>query len=248
VDSTNRVVLDAAKEGAAEGLVVVADRQTAGRGRQGRTWSSEAGDGLLLSILRRPRVPAVQGWLWTPLAGVAALEALRPWLPGAWLKWPNDLMWDSRKLGGILCELSTIVDRVDALVVGLGINLRSPRAGWPVDLARRATSLAEAMGEGNEELSGATRCVPPKETVLSALLSRLAAREANLFESGPAPLLAAWRTALAPMFGRELRVELGDSTLRAAATGVADDGALLLVDDNGRALRVVAGDVHLGVL
>ena len=139
VDSTNRVAADAARSGAADGLVIVADVQTAGRGRQGRRWVAPPACGLTVSFLRRPRVDAADAWIWTLLAGLAA-HAVAP--GGAWLKWPNDLMIGERKAGGVLCELVTTGMRLDAIVVGVGLNLVDPPGGWPDAIAARATSLA----------------------------------------------------------------------------------------------------------
>ena len=114
VDSTNRVAADLARRGAADGLVVGADHQTAGRGRRGRTWESRPGSSLLVSVVLRPAPPLV-----TLAAGVAAAEACEA-VAGVTvaLKWPNDVLAPAGKVGGILCELVG-----DAAVVGLGLNL-----------------------------------------------------------------------------------------------------------------------------
>ncbi len=129
VASTNRVAADLVREGAGDGLVVVADHQTAGRGRRGRTWESRPGSALLVSVVLRPVPPLV-----TLAAGVAAAEACQA-VAGAKvdLKWPNDLMLDDAKLGGILSELVG-----DAAVVGLGLNL-----GW-------APAGAACLGPGTD--------------------------------------------------------------------------------------------------
>jgi BirA family biotin operon repressor/biotin-[acetyl-CoA-carboxylase] ligase len=125
IDSTNQFAADLARAGAADGLVVGADHQTAGRGRRGRTWESPAGSGLLVSVVLRPVPPLV-----TLAAGLAAAEACEQVAGVATtLKWPNDVLLDSRKVGGILSELVG-----DAAVVGLGLNLT-----WAPEGAARLT-------------------------------------------------------------------------------------------------------------
>jgi len=237
VDSTNRLLGDRARAGAPAGLVIVADAQTAGRGRQGRRWSSEAGQGLYVSILRRPDVPATEAWRWTLLAGLAARAAVGPHLPapGAWLKWPNDLFVGRRKLGGILCELSSAGPRVDAIVVGIGLNLRPPATGWPPDLADRATSL---------EQHGAASGL--RDRVLADLLGALTLLEADLGSPGGAAALTSLaRDAMAPMIGRSATVEVGGAPRTVVVTGLADSGALEVLEEDGAARALLAGDVHL---
>ncbi|MCP4870936.1 MAG: biotin--[acetyl-CoA-carboxylase] ligase [Proteobacteria bacterium] len=237
VDSTNRLLSERAHDGAPAGLVIVADAQTAGRGRQGRTWTSEAGQGLYVSILRRPAVPATEAWRWTLLAGLAARAAVAPHLggAGAWLKWPNDLFVGTRKLGGILCELRSTGGAIDGIVVGIGINLRPPGGGWPPDLSSRATSLLE---------QGAPDGL--RDRVLKSLITSLEQLERELARSGgAADLMAQARDAMAPMIGRSASVELGGAVQTVVVTGLADSGALEVLDEGGAARTLLAGDVHL---
>jgi BirA family biotin operon repressor/biotin-[acetyl-CoA-carboxylase] ligase len=119
VDSTNRYLLECAATGASEGIVAVADEQTAGRGRLGRTWVAPPGSALLVSVLLRPQIPAERVHLVTLAAALAAIDAL----PGidAGVKWPNDVVVDDRKLAGILAE----ADGTGAIVIGMGLNVRS---------------------------------------------------------------------------------------------------------------------------
>ncbi len=142
IDSTNRYLLDRAAEGAPEGLVAVADEQTAGRGRLGRTWVAPPGSALLVSALLRPRLAVDRTHLVTLAAGLAALDAVRA-LTGvqAGLKWPNDVVVDDRKLAGILAE----ADGVGAVVVGMGCNVRPDVL--PADLASIATAVSLDRGE-----------------------------------------------------------------------------------------------------
>jgi BirA family biotin operon repressor/biotin-[acetyl-CoA-carboxylase] ligase len=220
--STNLDASIAAREGAEAGLVVLADEQTAGRGRQGRTWIAPPGCGLLVSVLRRPPVEARQAWRWTFLAALAVLDAVLD--RGIWLKWPNDLYLGEAKLGGVLCELETVGTRVDSLVVGMGLNLRTPPGGWPEDLA----TPAAALDDDRHRLP-----------LLADWLTALAAWEERLLAGED--VLPAVRDAMAPMIGLTVRVDGAP----ARVAGLGDSGALVVVDDAGRR-EVVAGDVHLG--
>ncbi len=157
VDSTNDIALALAAGGAPEGTSVLADVQGAGRGRRGRSWFSPAGAGLYLSVVVRPGESARTLSLLTLAAGVAAAEAVAAasGLPVE-LKWPNDLVtgrpW--RKLGGLLCESTGPGATVDAVVVGLGINLR--QAAYPPEIADRATSIETELGP-SDRAGGARR-------------------------------------------------------------------------------------------
>ncbi len=233
--STNRDVLDLAREGEPAGLVLVASEQTAGRGRQGRAWLGSAGRSLTFSVLRRPEVPATEAFRWTLMVGLAARQAVGC---GVWLKWPNDLFVGDRKLGGVLCELQTLPDRGLALVLGVGINLRPPAAGWPEELEGRATSIEESSGTRHDTQS--------TEELLQAFLRGLEAAEESYREQGPGPLMQRSREAMGPLLGRTVQVELGTSVVSARVTGLGDNGALEVVDDGGRSRQLLAGDVHLG--
>ncbi|MGH8823258.1 MAG: biotin--[acetyl-CoA-carboxylase] ligase [Jiangellaceae bacterium] len=228
--STNADVAAAARAGAAEGLVIAADHQTAGRGRLGRTWSSPRGAGLAVSALLRPSGVPAHRWPWIPLlAGVVVVEALRT-IPGVdtVLKWPNDVLLGGAKLAGIL------VERVEggespAAVVGIGLNISAAPQG--------ATSLA--AGSGSE--------VDP-EAVLATLVDCLSSRyEAWVGQGGnPAPWLGAAYRAVCDTLGREVRVDLpGDATIEGRAVDIDAAGRLVLRTPTGDAV-VGAGDiVHL---
>ena len=225
VDSTNRVASEAARRGDPAGLVVVADVQTAGRGRQGRSWTAPPGCSLTVSYLRRPRVAPTDAWAWTLIAGLAAHAVA----DGAWLKWPNDLMIGERKAAGVLCELVTRGAQLDAVIVGIGLNLCAPPGGWPPEIADRAIDL--------QTLDPAL----DRQAALDRLSAALLDLEDALARRGTVPLLTAAEHAMAPMIGRQVRVD-GRS---ARVLGIGHNGALRLHD--GRAeFSVLAGDVHLG--
>jgi len=143
--STNDLAKRLAREGSAEGTVIVAEEQTEGRGTKGRTWHSPGGQGLYASVILRPRRPDLS--LLPLTAGVACLEAVRE-ATGlrAALEWPNDIVWKNRKLGGILCEGEFLGNTVSFAVLGIGLNIGQKTADFPSALRRTATSLRLALG------------------------------------------------------------------------------------------------------
>ena len=145
LDSTNDLAKELAVQGAPEGTVVVAEAQTGGRGRLGREWDSPPGVGLYVSLVLRPMLPPMelpQITLTTAVAVVRAVRRVAGVAPG--IKWPNDLLLNGKKLGGILTEMETESDRIRHVVVGLGLNVNNP--GFPPELAATATSLTLTAG------------------------------------------------------------------------------------------------------
>lgn len=224
--STNADLLAEARAGAAEGLVLVAEEQTAGRGRLGRSWSAPPGAGLIFSVLLRPAgVPPTRlGWL-PLLTGVAVASAVRDQtgLPAS-LKWPNDVLVGERKLAGILAEAHG-----DAVVVGVGLNITLTQAELPVPAA---TSLLI------EDAASTDRAA-----LLAAILAGLA-RRYLAWRTGPAGAeLRADYLRWCATIGREVRAELpGGAVLTGTAADVDDAGRLVLRTPGGL-VPVSAGDV-----
>ena len=231
VTSTMDIAAKLVRDGVAEGVVVVADQQTAGRGRLGRTWSSPPGAGLYLSYVLRPgrgeerRVTS----LVTLTAGVAVHDAITAATGLATeLKWPNDVMVNRRKLAGILAEGSSLGTADQAIVVGIGINVL--RTSHPPDVAERATSLEEALGR--DDVDG--------YALLDDVLEALTSRYAQLRAGDGDGILRAWRAA-SPS-ARGARVEFADAAKQGVTRGVDDEGALLVETATGIE-RVIAGEV-----
>jgi BirA family biotin operon repressor/biotin-[acetyl-CoA-carboxylase] ligase len=213
-----------ASEGAAEGVAVLADEQTAGRGRLQRAWSSPKGAGLYFSILLRPRIPVDRWPLITFMAALAVGDALQE-ATGLRtdIKWPNDLLSGERKICGILSEaIETPAGR--AVIVGIGINL-TPSA-FP-----EATSVAEATG-----------VKPDREAILAALLSALTRWYSLLNEREK--IVAAWSSRSSYATGRLVQVNNGDELWRGTTCGVEPDGALRLRTVSGEIKVLRAGDVQ----
>jgi BirA family transcriptional regulator, biotin operon repressor / biotin---[acetyl-CoA-carboxylase] ligase len=228
--STNADVGRRARDGAAEGLVVVAEHQSAGRGRMGRTWSAPARSALLFSVLLSPATVPAERWPWLGLiAPLAVAEAVRTAADvHARVKWPNDVLVGDRKLAGILLE------KIDlAAVVGIGLNVTLREDELPHEAA---TSLS---------LEGAA--VTDRVTVLAAVLRTLETRYRAWSEDhgNPRVVLAAYKELSATM-GRHVRAELPDGkTIEGTATDVDTDGRLIIEGPAGRT-ALAAGDViHL---
>ena len=232
-DSTQRVARELARGGAAEGTIVVAEAQTAGRGRLGRSWHSPPGVSIYCSIVLRPPAPPTAVPQLALVAGLAAADAVVDATGlDARIKWPNDVLVEDRKVVGILTEMEAEVDRVHFVIAGIGVNVNTPPDAFPPELRDKAGSLRAALGRPVERV-----------VVLARLVAALEARYATWRRDGLAPLLPAWaaRDALA---GRTVAVGDAAGTLLGRVLGVADDGALRL-DVDGVERRVTAGEVTL---
>ncbi|HJT29769.1 MAG TPA: biotin--[acetyl-CoA-carboxylase] ligase [Pyrinomonadaceae bacterium] len=227
--STNTELARRASEGAAEGLVILADEQTAGRGRLQRAWSSPKGAGLYLSILLRPTIPHNLWPLITFMAALAVGDALRE-AAGVQtdIKWPNDLLSGERKICGILAEsIDTPLGR--AVILGIGINLTAN--AYPPELATVATSISEATG-----------MEPDREQILAAVLDTLSRWYPRLAE--PEQIVDAWSNRSSFASGKLVQVSNGDDVWQGTTCGVEPDGALRLRTSSGEIKLVRAGDVY----
>lgn len=242
VDSTNSVLRDMASEGAPEGTVVWADRQTAGRGRSGRAWQSRGDWGLWFSVLLRPgsAIPASYGGMLPVAAGVAVARSLaaRPGLAGkVKLKWPNDVLLCGRKVCGVLCEASLLGSVVNWAVIGVGVNVSTPQGGFPEAIAQTATALDQHM---------AAHDVPDRAGLLSEVAGAVMESYGELVSHGPQPIVAAATELMSSMIGQVVTCTTAYGQLRGRVAGVGTDGTLLLTTDDGARFSVNAGDVHIG--
>jgi BirA family biotin operon repressor/biotin-[acetyl-CoA-carboxylase] ligase len=223
--STNDEVRAAGRGGAAAGLVVVAERQDAGRGRRGAAWVCPPGEGLAFSVLLRPTAGKA---LWPRLslaAGLAVAEALGRFGVFAEVKWPNDIWIGGRKICGILVEAGE-----DFVIVGIGINVGVRE--FPAVLEDSATSLAIERGEA-----------PPRAAVLAAVLERLRVWDGCIggrFDD----LLRGLRERCA-LTGKRVRMSCGGELLRGEMAGIGDGGELLLRDGGGLRKVVQADEVRV---
>jgi BirA family biotin operon repressor/biotin-[acetyl-CoA-carboxylase] ligase len=241
--STNDVAAHLADLGAEEGTIVVAEAQTAGRGRMGRVWFSPPGAGLYVSIVLRPlpapRASAAQGLdvvqtpsaLLTLAAGVALAEAVQASTGLAVeIKWPNDLLAGKRKLAGILAEAAAQGGALHFVVLGCGLNLRS--AAYPPELAERVTSIEAEVDRPAD-----------RALILAEILAALAARYADLQGGRFDAILGAWRERAPSLPGSLVEWDSPRGVQRGRAEDIDQTGALL-VRTNGRTERLIAGEVR----
>ena len=235
IGSTNDVAAALAAEGGErEGLVVVADRQTAGRGRRGRAWFSPAGSGLYVSIVLAPgraRVDPVRATLLLTLAaGVALAEAVHAATALApAIKWPNDLLVGRRKLAGILGEAAATDEGVASVVLGYGINV-GPMA-YPPDLADRATSLETELGRPTD-----------RAALLAETLAAMARRYDDLLDGRFDAILDAWRARAPGAAGARVAWTSPAGPRSGVTAGIDDRGALLVRTSEGTE-RIVSGEL-----
>jgi BirA family biotin operon repressor/biotin-[acetyl-CoA-carboxylase] ligase len=233
VSSTNEVVHSLARLGNPEGIVVLAERQTHGRGRLGRTWISTPGKSLTLSVLLRPPIPPARAPQLTLVTAVALAAGLRSetGLP-VQVKWPNDLRIGGRKTGGILTEMAGTGRTIGHVVIGIGLNVNPDPGGFPEEIRHTATSLAEAAGAPLPRQRISKSSWIRSTTPMFATLTRDSSRSARL-------------GGLSDTIGREVTVREHGRVVRGAARGIDDEGFLLVEAFDGTISRVVSGDVSL---
>ena len=231
--STNDEVKRLARQGAPEGAAVAAKTQTGGKGRRGRSFQSPAGTGMYFSVLLRPEAPAEDCMHLTCAAAVAAakgVESLCGITPG--IKWPNDLTWGNRKLGGILTEISANDGKVEWAVIGIGINCRTPEGGFPEEIAQIATDLQTASGV---EITPQQLC--------GEILQQLKVLAATGI-SDRSRWMTVYRKACVTT-GKPVQVIAPLGVREAFALEVADDGSLLVEYPDGCREWVNSGEVSV---
>ncbi len=233
-DSTNVQAMRLAREGAAEGTLVVAERQTQGRGRLGRSWVSPGFVNLYGSWILRPTLAPADAPQLSLVAALAVARALEPLAPGAVaIKWPNDCLLAGRKVAGILTEMDAELDRVRAVVVGIGVNLNAGARAFPAELRATATSVRLTTSRKVDRVAFA-----------AALCDALEAVYDRFLHEGFGALIAEWNR-YSCLSGREVTVDCAGQHTTGLVRGVDARGRLVLVGDGGREIPIVAGDVSI---
>jgi len=229
ISSTNTEALRLADRDVAEGIVVVADTQTAGRGRRGHGWEDLPGRSLLMSVLLRPEWPAEEQACLSLAGAVAAATAIKQVADiEARTKWPNDLLLDGVKVGGVLLEATS-----GAVAVGIGINVLGPAAELQARVGRPLTTIEEAAGQAVH-----------REDLLVELLRSLDELYAAFVEAGPAPIVEAYRP-LDVALGKRVGVEAPEGQIMGLAVEIDELGHLVVEDEDGNAHTLMAGEVVL---
>jgi len=231
VSSTMDTALELAEKGASEGTIVIAEKQTGGRGRLGRKWHSPPKSGLWFSLILRPPVPPAKSPCLSILSALALSEVLRTkYKIQAMIKWPNDCLVDKRKICGILTELSAELDKVNYVIIGVGINVNISAKQFPREIKSIATSLKEELGE--------------KVNRIDLLRSYLEQFELNyqIFKAKGFKAFLPKVKKHSYLLGKRIKLKQGRKLIQATAIDIDSDGALL-AKRRHEILRVTAGEV-----
>jgi len=230
-DSTNRVAFELGQAGEPEGAIVLAEEQSAGRGRAGRTWHSERAAGIYITLLLRPKLAPVQAPVLTMMAGLsahAAVEALTGLAVD--LKWPNDLMIRGKKAGGILTEMHADPGQVRFVIVGIGLNVNQER--FSGELTGLATSLRQETGKTQSRMELLVRLLREFETDYNRFL-----------REGMPSVIQRFEVVSSYAHGKKVRVTNGAESYVGTTAGLGPEGLLQVEREDGRVVTVIAGDV-----
>lgn len=233
IASTQDIACKLARQGAEEGTIVIAEKQTKGRGRQGKSWSSPGG-GLYFSIILRPNLEPAQALQLPLVVGVAVAKAIKKVTAlQPRLKWPNDIVIAGKKVGGILIETSTKQGKIDHTVLGIGLNVNTAKSLLPEAIRGTATSLVE---EGGQNIS------PLK--LLQCLFREFEALYIEFLAYGFDKTRKQWK-AMSNTIGSRVKIDSGGAEIEGEALDIDSEGFLLLRRENGNIDRVISGDVSL---
>ncbi len=233
-DSTNIRAREMAVAGAHEGTVVIADTQTAGRGRKGRWWHSPEKGGIYMSLILRPRLSPEDAPRITLMTAVALAEALTAFTDAAiQIKWPNDLLINNKKICGILTEISTEMDMVEYVIAGMGMNVNMGPDAFSGGLEDIATSLSMETGQTFD-----------RAKVVKTILEKFE-ETYDLFTAGRFdPIIDRWKT-FSSILGKTIRIDVLGKLHQGRVLDVDNSGVLIMEDTNGKVHRFYSGDVIL---
>lgn len=229
VDSTNSVAMALGEQGEPHGTLVIAEEQTAGRGRAGHSWHSEKTNGIYMTVLLRPPISPQQAPIITLTAGLAVREAILEQTGVAPdLRWPNDMLFGRKKFCGILTEMNAEQDRIHFVAVGIGINVNHERV--PEQLSSIATSLRIETNRAHSRIE-----------IVARLLRHLDSYYNRFLSEGPEPILARFAEVSSYAQGKRVRIETPSETYTGTTEGLDPGGLLRVRRDDGRILPVIAG-------
>ena len=232
LESTNQTVKALAEQGAGHGTLVVAERQVSGRGRRGRPWHSPKGSGIWMSILLRPKIHPMSASMLTLVAAMAVYDAISSRVEGCAIKWPNDIVVDGRKICGILTEMSSELDAIHYVVIGIGINVNTD--DFPEDIASVAASMHVVTGAYYKRAQIIADVWKAFETYYDMFL-----QTENLSH-----MVALYNDRLVNM-GRKVYIEERGEQYEGIARGIDAEGALLVEKADGTRVSVISGEVSV---
>lgn len=236
-DSTNLRIKQAGDEGAPHGTLAVADRQTAGRGRRGRTWESPAGSNIYMSILLRPEITPDKASMLTLVMALSVAEGIGQCMsqsecPVLQIKWPNDIIINGKKLAGILTEMSSQIDYINHVTIGVGINVNT--TDFPEEIAQTATSLQIECGHSVK-----------RAHLIAAVMERLEENYETFLKTGDLSGLIDRYSALLVNRDRDVRIICMKETYEAHAVGIDNTGELIVRREDGSVEKINAGEVSV---
>lgn len=234
VDSTQRIAHMLAHNEAEEGTVVIANEQISGKGRMGRVWHSPKSTGIWMSIILRPKIPLPKAPQLTLIAAVAVAQAIEETasvLPQ--IKWPNDILLSGKKVTGILTELQAEADRVNSVIIGIGMNVNQQLGDFPDEIKKIATSLSIETGETQQ-----------RATIIQAIFMNLERLYLLYLDKGFYPIKVLWES-YATSIGKVITARTMNNTITGTALGISEDGVLLIESEDGQIHHIYSADIEL---
>lgn len=234
VNSTNLIASELASKGYGEGVVIIADEQTAGRGRLGRKWQSPKGKNLYFSLILTPPILPINAPILTLLSGVACCNALRKLFSiPITIKWPNDLILEDRKIGGILTEIKADIDKIIYAIVGIGININSEIEDFTPELREIATSLKLY-----------TKRDSSRTDILITLLKEFQFWYDIFLNEGKEKIILHWQN-LSSTIGKRVKAQVWNDTFVGVAESIDNNGMLVIRLENNSSVKINAGDITM---
>ena len=262
VDSTNLWAKEAAMQGAPEGTLLVADQQSAGRGRRGRSWSSPPGESIYMSLILRPVIRPEQASMLTLVMGLSVVQAVRELFGlDAWIKWPNDMVINGKKVCGILTEMSVSAEGIQHVIIGTGINVNG--TVFENEIAKTATSLllenavfnrcnsldenTDSVGkvktEGSDSVNQTEKL--DRKQIIDAVMDAFSRNYAKFLETGDLQKLVQEYNDILINRGKEIRVLDPAGEYNGISGGINAQGELLVTKEDGTCVSVYAGEVSV---
>ena len=235
-DSTNQVLKKMAAQDAPEGTVVISDMQSAGRGRRGKAWSSSPNLGIWMSILLRPNLHPNSVQTLTLAASVAVMRALEPFrIEGIGIKWPNDILINGKKVCGILTELSAEAEKVDWVIIGIGLNVNHSESDFPDDISSVATSLV---------LNVDKKTLPDRSVIAADIIDEMEKVYRRFIEKGSAWVVREWKKYNITL-GKRIKIISQQGETNAEAVDITEEGRLIVRDENGKEFELYSGEISI---
>ncbi|WP_270179028.1 biotin--[acetyl-CoA-carboxylase] ligase [Alkalihalobacillus sp. CinArs1] len=233
VETTQFIAHNLAHSGIQDGAIVVADEQTKGKGRLGRSWHSPKGSGIWTSIILRPKLPPQRAPQFTLIAAVSVVQAIKKQTGlEAEIKWPNDILINGKKIVGILTELQAEADQIKSVIIGMGINVNADETDFPTDLTT-ATSLKIESGEDVN-----------RAALLAAILNELEVLYTEYMENGFRMIKLLWES-YAISLGRKIKARTLNGVIEGLAKGITEEGVLLLESSDGKTHHIYSADIEI---